>query len=46
MEKLCYYGKNYDTMGKKVLWTQHWYLTKTYGTSIYEEKNLVDYQML
>ena len=29
-----------------VLWTKLWYYTKNYGTSIYEEKNMVDYQKL
>ena len=29
-----------------VLWTKLWYYTEKYGTSIYEEKNMVDYQKL
>ena len=29
-----------------VLWTKLWHYTENYGTSIYEEKNMVDYQKL
>ena len=29
-----------------VLWTKLWYYTEKYGTSTYEEKNMVDYQKL
>ena len=37
--------KNYGTMeNTMVLWTKLWYYTENYGTSFYEEKNMVDYQ--
>ena len=29
-----------------VLWKKLWYYTENYGTSIYEGKNIVDYQKL
>ena len=29
-----------------VLWTKLWFFTENYGTSIYDGKNMVDYQNL
>ena len=42
--ELWFTMKNYGTMEK--LWTKLWYFTENYGTSIYDEKNMVDYQKL
>ena len=43
--ELWFTMKNYGTMEKTmVLWTKLWYYTKNFGTSIYEGKNIVDYQ--
>ena len=37
--------KNYGTMDKTMVpWTKLWYYTENYRTSIYEEKNMEDYQ--
>ena len=45
--ELWFTMKNYGTMEKTmVLWKKLWYYTENYGTSIYEEKNMVDYQKL
>ena len=49
LDLLC---KNYGSMGKNygiientmLVWTKPRYCTWNYGTSIYEEKNMVDYQ--
>ena len=38
IEKYGTMGKNYGTK------TKLWYYTENYGTSIYEGKNVVDYQ--
>ena len=39
--------ENYGTMEKTmVLWTKLWYYNENYGTSIYEDTNMVDYQKL
>ena len=39
--------ENYGTMEKTmVLWTKLWYYTENFGTSIYEEQNMLDYQKL
>ena len=47
MEKLRYYGKYYDIIeNTMLLWTKLWYYTGNYRTSIYEDKNMVDYQKL
>ena len=45
--KLWYYGKNYGAMDKTmVLWIKLCYCSENYETSIYEGKNMVDYQKL
>ena len=45
--ELLFTMENYGTMEKTmVLWTKLWYYTENYWTSIYEEKNMVDYQIL
>ena len=33
-------------METMVIWTNLWYYTENYGTSIYEEQNMVNYQKL
>ena len=43
--ELC--KKKYGTMDKTmVVWTKLWYYTENNRTSIYEGKNMVDYQKL
>ena len=45
--ELWFTMENYGTMDKTmVLWTKLWYYTGNYRTSIYEEKSMVDYQIL
>ena len=38
--------ENYGTMENYGMWTKLRYYTENYGTSIYEEKHMVDYQKL
>ena len=47
MENYDTMEKNYAAMDKSmVLWTKLRFFIENYGTSIYEEKNMVEYQKL